>query len=134
MAYSSLDDEHLNRLRQMLERDSSIKQRIESQIERDVINDYRDSYSAPIASQDSQLSELNVKISVLTSENQKLKTQYSELLKKTNLLIDAYRRLEKENKDLKKKKEKREFWNIIFSGILNSINELMKKIILWFNT
>lgn len=94
---------------------------------------YRDSYQAPIASTPSSR-DPDVKISVLTSENQKLKTQYGDLIKKTNLLIDAYRKLEAENEKLKIKKDRRESWDKSLSGLWEGVDYIIKSIIKWFNS
>lgn len=76
----------------------------------------------------------SVRISVLSDENKLLRENYSMLLKKTNTIVDAYRRLEAENKTLKAKQNKRESWDKIISGLYNGVNYIIKKIIIWFKS
>ena len=53
-------------------------------------------------------SDNEIKISVLTEENEKLRKQYSDLILKTTILLEAYKKLETENDKLKTKKAKRD--------------------------
>lgn len=79
-------------------------------------------------------SDDEIKINVLTEENEKLRKQYSDLLKKAAQLIDLCRNLEKENEILKKKKTKHD---LIVNGFVNIKKEIQKginKSILWINT
>lgn len=138
MAY--MDNEKTRMMRDLIERERALKRKIETDNSHqslrnlDYNHNYRDRNDYIPQSPSSRENDLHLKISVLTSENQKLKTQYSDLIKKTNLLIDAYRRLEAEHKLLKKKKEKRELFSKFLSGLWDGINDLTKKIIVWFNT
>ncbi len=70
----------------------------------------------------------------MTEENKKLKEQYSELIKKTNILIDAYRKLKTENETLIKKKAKNDYWSKIISEIKKFFIETVNDIIKWFNS
>lgn len=131
------NDEGFNILRQMLDRDRDIQRKILNEKERKMMNDYRDSYqapSAPTTSYTSKFPQPDLKIDVLTDENKLLKEKYSVLLKKTNMIVDAYRKLEAKNKLLKTKKDKRESWEKRFSNVRIYVNNVLKKIIVWFST
>jgi len=138
MAY--MNDEKTRRMRDLIERERALKRKIETDKSHQLLKnldddyDYKDRNDNIPQSPSSRENDLHLKISVLTSENQKLKTQYSDLIKKTNLLIDAYRKLETENTKLKTKKEKRESWDNFLRGLWEGVNNLTKKIIVWFNT
>lgn len=78
--------------------------------------------------------EYEMRISVLSDENQDLRQKYVDLLQRINKLIDAYRKLKSENTKLKSKKEIREYLDKTLSGLWNMINDGLRKIIIWFNT
>ena len=140
MAYGSLNDEHINKLRQMLAQDNgSIQRRLKLEQERDAMNDLRDAYQAPTArststSHNSKFRDPDLKIQTLTDKNEELTKKYAVLLEKTNMLVDAFRRMEVENKTLKMKKDKRESWDKFLCGLWEGVDMMTKKIILWFKS
>jgi len=82
-----------------------------------------------------------IKISVLTEENQKLKNQYADLLQKANKLVAAYRELKTENDVLVMKNQaltlkqmKKEVVSKGFADVGKAVRTTWDKIILWFNT
>jgi len=79
-------------------------------------------------------SDDEIKINVLTEENEKLRKQYSDLLKKAAQLVDLCRNLEKENEILKKKKAKHDLVTNGFTNIKKEVQNGFDKIILWINT
>lgn len=149
MAYDKFDDDRLKRMRLLIERDRNLKRKISTNLEQNMMNDYRDDYkddyrddyrddyqapSAPSSSYTSKFPQPDLKIDILTDENKILKEKYGVLLKKTNLIVDAYRKLESENKTLKTKQVKRESWEKRFSNVRIYVNNVLKKIIVWFST
>jgi len=139
MVYNT-NDEHINRLRQMMARDGSIKQRIESQINRDAIDDYRDyrdSYRpspSPNTSYSSKFRDPDLKIQTLTDKNEELTKKYSVLLKKTTLILEEYKKQEVDIKNIKIKLAKREknIENIV--NVKEIAKNIYNKIIVWFST
>ena len=96
----------------------------------------RDTTSSPPRKTDTE-----IKNERLTTENQKLKNQYADLLQKANKLVAAYRELQTENEALVQKnqvltlkKMKKESLTKGFAGLGKSIRKGYDKIILWFNT
>ena len=94
---------------------------------------YRTAYS-PNTFEPRRKTDDEIKISVLTEENQKLKEQYADLIKKANLLVEAYKKLETENTEFKKKKAKRESLTETFENIMKMAKRAADKTIEWFNT
>jgi len=129
-----INDNHLNRMRMIIERERQLKSKVNSKMSNDEFDIYDDSHQQYKSSYTSKFPDPDLKISVLTSENQKLKTLNSDLIKKTNLLIDAYRKLETEHKKLKIKRNRKESIDKTLSGLWEGVNNLTKKIIIWFNT
>ena len=89
----------------------------------------------------SPLSRSEIEVERLTEENQKLKNQYSDLLKKANKLVEAYRELKTENEalvlknqTLTLKKMKKEAVTKSFADVGKGVQKGIDKIILWFNT
>jgi uncharacterized protein (DUF3084 family) len=72
-----------------------------------------------------------IKISVLTEENQKLKDQYAELLQKANKLVAAYRELKTENETLKQKKAKRDSWSEYYNKNVKIGQDAVQKFTEW---
>jgi len=66
----------------------------------------KDPYMYTCTSNEYRKNDYDLKLVVLTEENEKLKNDYSILLQKTSKLVEAYRQLETENKKLKIKKER----------------------------
>ena len=89
----------------------------------------RDTTSSPPRKTDTE-----IKNERLTTENQKLKNQYADLLQKANKLVAAYRELDEENKKLKTKKAKQEVVSKGFAVVGKGVQTTWDKIILWFNT
>lgn len=138
MAYGSLNDEHLNRLRQMMARDDSIKQRIQSQIDRDAIDDYRDSYQAPSPSPNTSYSskyrDPDLKIQTLTDKNKELTEKYATLLNKENQIVEVYRKQEADIKNIKIRLEKREKHTENVAILKKYLKDVYNNIIAWFNS
>jgi len=95
------------------------------------VSDYahRTAYTPPSRKTDDE-----IKISVLTEENEKLKKQYADLVKKANILVEAYRKLKAENEVLTKKKAKRDSVTEVFSSIGKSGGNIYQKFINWLKT
>lgn len=82
-----------------------------------------------------------IRINILVEENQKMKEKYGDLVKKANMLIEAYREMKTknevliaENEVLKKKKAKQDSVKKVFSDVGKNTRDVWGKIILWFNT
>lgn len=95
--------------------------------------DYDESYDSNTLEPKRKTRE-EIKIDELTTENQKLKNQYADLLQKANKLVAAYRELDEENKKLKTKKAKQEVVSKGFAVVGKGVQTTWDKIILWFNT
>lgn len=81
-----------------------------------------------------QKTDDEIKISVLKEENEKLKNQYSDLIRKTTTLLEAYKKLEAENDTLKTKKAKRDSVMKTVSVSKNFFKKLLDDFINWLNT
>lgn len=133
MAYiTNPHDFQLKLMREMIDRERRLKQKVKNQNNNNM-NDYRNAYDLP-QSPSSRDYGYQQKISLLTEENQNLKQKYGELLQRVSKLIEAYQILEAENKTLKTKQKKKESFDKFLSGLLDGINNIIKKIIIWFNT
>lgn len=99
------------------------------------VSDYahRTAY-APNTFEPKRKTDDEIKISVLTEENEKLKKQYADLVKKANILVEAYRKLKAENEVLTKKKAKRDSVTEVFSSIGKSGGNIYQKFINWLKT
>jgi hypothetical protein len=75
-----------------------------------------------------------IKISVLTEENEKLRKQYADLVQKANRLVAAYRELEVENKELKAKNNKRDSVVKTVENSKNFFRNIWNNFINWLNT
>lgn len=75
-----------------------------------------------------------IKISVLTEENQNLKAEYADLVKKTTILLEANKKLEAENEVFKKKKVKQDSWENGLTNLGKSIRGEYDKFIDWLKT
>ena len=75
-----------------------------------------------------------IKISVLTEENEKLKKEYADLIKKANILVEAYRKLKAENEVLTKKKAQRDSWSEYYNKTLKVGQNAVQKFIEWLKT
>ena len=135
MTYGS-SDEDLNRLRQMMARNSSVKQRIQSQIDRDAIDDYRDNYqvTSPNTSYSSKFRDPDLKIQTLTDKNEELAKKYALLLKKTTLILEEYKKQETDIKNIKIKLVKREKNIENIANVKEIAKNIYIKIIAWFNS
>lgn len=76
----------------------------------------------------------DLKIEVLTKENDELKKKYSVLIKKTNVILDAYRELIKEKELFVKKKNKTDYRAKTISNVKKFIIEIVDDIIKWINS
>jgi len=88
-----------------------------------------------------RLTDEEIVINVLTEENQKLKKDYGELLKKANQLVQAYRELKTENEilvglntALSNKRMKKEAVTKGFADVGKGVQNAWNKTIEWFNT
>jgi len=75
-----------------------------------------------------------IMIHKLKEENQKLKEQYADLVRKSNILVDEYRKLEAENEVFKKKKAKRESRLNVFVEARKLAKKCVDKTVEWINT
>ena len=75
-----------------------------------------------------------IAINVLTEENAKLKEQYTDLVRKTTILLEAYKKLEAENELFKQKKAKRDSWENALTNVGKSFQGGYDKFIEWLKT
>ncbi len=75
-----------------------------------------------------------IKISVLTDANKKLHEEYSALIKKTTIILEAYKKLEIENEALKSKLGKRESVTKTVENSKNYLKNIYDNFINWINS
>jgi len=75
-----------------------------------------------------------IMIHKLKEENQKLKEQYSDLVKKTTFLLEAYNKLEAENEVFKKKKAKQDSWSDYYNKTVKVGQDAVQKFKEWLKT
>ena len=75
-----------------------------------------------------------IKISFLTDANKTLNEEYSALLKKTTIILEAYKKLESENEELKSKLGKRESVTKTVENSKNYLKNIWNDFIYWLNS
>jgi len=126
----ALNSNHMEESKEERIRRMIMEQRTRSQA--NPVSDY--AHRTAYTPQPPRKTDDEIKISVLTEENEKLKKQYADLVKKANLLVEAYRNLKAENEVLTKKKAKRDSVAEVFSGIGKSGSNIYQKFIDWLKT
>ena len=93
-------------------------------------------YDRPVRPTQSDIQNTNnqLKLSVLKDENEKLRKQYADLVRKTTILIEAYEKLEAENDSLKSKKAKRDSVIKTVENWKNFLKNIWNNFIDWLNT
>lgn len=78
--------------------------------------------------------DAEITINVLRESNEKLRKEHAILIQKANKLIDAYRRLEAENQELKVKKIKHDSVLKLVDDVKIFFKKLYEDIVKWLNT
>ena len=75
-----------------------------------------------------------IRLDVLVNENERLRNQYSDSVKKITILLEAYKKLEIENEALKSKLGKRESVTKTVENSKNYLKNIYDNFINWLNS